>query len=164
LIFTCVFKIYFSWIYPSIILPLPPFLEQFQQVSFFCFHIGIQITSTTSTLIPPFFVPTPSHWYPAMEKIFFPSCPSFLKIKCILIVQGDFNLILQVRICHDFIKLTPSPPLLTYSLSLRSPNIQQLTIQCIILYSYIDGFFQYFSFSNIFFLFPTFCSVLRQTD
>jgi hypothetical protein len=43
----------------SIILPLPsPILEQFQQVSFFYFHIWIQNTSILYTLIPFFLVPT----------------------------------------------------------------------------------------------------------
>jgi hypothetical protein len=32
-------KIYFSWIYSLIILFLSPYLEQFQQISFFYFHI-----------------------------------------------------------------------------------------------------------------------------
>jgi hypothetical protein len=30
-----------------------------------------------------------------------------------------------------------------------SPNIWQLTVQCTVLYPYINGFFQYFSLSNI---------------
>jgi hypothetical protein len=35
-----------------------------------------------------------------------------------------------------------NPPLVTDSLSPCSPNIQQLTLQCIILYSYRDGLYQ----------------------
>jgi hypothetical protein len=47
--------------------------------------------------------------------------------------------------------INPFTPLLTLSLSPCSPNIQQLTVWNIVLYSYMDGLFQYFSFSNSFF-------------
>jgi hypothetical protein len=106
-------------------------------------------------------VPTTILLYPLLEKIyFFPSYASFLKIKCILIIQGDLALVLQVFMYHVFIKLSSFPPLLTHCLSPYSPNIQQVTIQCIILYSYMHGLFQYFLFSNIS---PTSYSFLRQT-
>jgi hypothetical protein len=48
---------------------LPPFLEQFQQVSFFYFHIWIQNTSTISTFIHPFLMHTSSH--PFLWWVFF---------------------------------------------------------------------------------------------
>jgi hypothetical protein len=58
--FTKVLVIYHNWIHPSIILPylLSPFLEQFQQVSFFHFHtwahnIPTTFTSYTLSLYPP---------------------------------------------------------------------------------------------------------------
>jgi hypothetical protein len=95
---------------PSIILPLPPclLLEQFQQVSFFYFHIWIQNTSTIFTLINSFLVPT--HWHLPVEKTYFSLLPF------ILLVQGDFALVLQACIYCDLIKLTPPP--VTYSLSI----------------------------------------------
>jgi hypothetical protein len=54
--------------------------------------------------------------------------------------------------------------LLIHSLSPHSPNVQQHTVQCIIFYSDIDGLFQYFSFSNIFYTFPTSNSWDRLTN
>jgi hypothetical protein len=57
-------------------------------------------------------------------------------------------------IYRAFIRLTLFPLLFTHSLSPCFPNIQQLTVQCIILYSFIDELFQYFSFSNIFLSLP----------
>jgi hypothetical protein len=75
------------------------------------------------------------------KDICFPLLFTFLK--CILIVQGGFAVILQACIYHALIKL--APPLLTLSLSPCSPNVQQLTVQYIMLYSYIDGLFQYFN-------------------
>jgi hypothetical protein len=85
--------------------------------------------------------PTGTH---LQRGLIFPSCPSFFKITCILIVQGGFTLVLQVCVDHALIKFDPSPPLLTHSLSSCSPNIQQLTAQYIMLHSYIDGWFHYF--------------------
>jgi hypothetical protein len=63
---------------------------------------------------------------------------------------------------HVLIELT-YPLFITLSLSPCSCNIQQLTIQSIMLCSYIDGLFQYFSLSAIFFSSPASCSSLRQT-
>jgi hypothetical protein len=74
----------------------------------------------------------------------------------VLVVHGGLTLILCVYIYCALIKLTHSLPLLTHSLAPRSLNIQQLTVQCITLYSYMDGLFQYFSFFNIFFISPAF--------
>jgi hypothetical protein len=53
-----------------------------------------------------------------------------------------------------FNQINSLPLFLTPPLSPCSGNIQQRTIQCIILYSYIDCLFQCFSFSNIFFISP----------
>jgi hypothetical protein len=68
--------------------------------------------------------PLPSHWYSSLEKIyFFPSCPSFFKIKHILIVQGGFCLDTSglYILCFYQITLLPS---ITYSfLSPCSPYI-----------------------------------------
>jgi hypothetical protein len=120
----------------------------------------------TNHIHHPFLVPSPLPLVLTTWKHLFSSCPSFFKIGCILIVQGEFALILQGCIYRAFIKC---PPLLTHCLSPCSPNIQQwiqLNIQfnvCIISYSYIDELFQYFSFSNIFFLYPTSLCPLRQT-
>jgi hypothetical protein len=48
---------------------LPPFfLESFQQVSFFYFHIGIQNTTTIFTLIPLFHIPIPLPLVPIPRK------------------------------------------------------------------------------------------------
>jgi hypothetical protein len=105
--------------------------------------------SFSLSLCPPLpLVPTPG------EDLFFLFALHFLKIKCILIVQGDFSLVLPVCTYHAFSKLIPFSPLLTHSLSPCSPNIHQFAVQCIILYSYIDGLLQYFSFTNIYFLPP----------
>jgi hypothetical protein len=41
-------------------------------------------------------VPTPSIGTHLQKRFIFPSCPSFFLMKCILIVQGDFALALQV--------------------------------------------------------------------
>jgi hypothetical protein len=54
-------------------------------------------------------------------------------------------------------------PLLTLSLLPCSHNIQQLKVHYIILFSYIDKLFQYFSFSNIFISSPTSHCPFRQT-
>jgi hypothetical protein len=119
-------------------------------VSFFHFHIRIQNTSTIYTLIHPFLVSTSSQVHTAGKHLLFSPALHFLKTKCILIVQGGFALILQVCIYCVFIKLTSSPALLTHYLSPCSPNIQQLTVKCIILYSYIESYIFHsltFSFS-----------------
>jgi hypothetical protein len=96
--------------------------------------------------------PPLSHWYPTPEKIYFSLLPFIFLIKYILIVQGNFTLVLQVCI---YGALNSLPSIIYSFLSPFFPNIQQLTIQYIILYSYTDELFQYFSFSNIFFLSPT---------
>jgi hypothetical protein len=108
--------------------------------------------------------PSPTGTCP-QKRFIFPSCFSFLfffLITCILVIPGVSPWYFR-SIYHAFIKLTPSPPLLTHSQSPCSPNVQQLSVQCIVLYSHIDGLFQGFSFSNIFFLSPTSHSPLRQT-
>jgi hypothetical protein len=98
------------------------FLAQFQQVSFFSFHIQVQNTPTIFTLILPFLMSIPLPLVPIPTKdLFFPPSLQFL-IKFILIVQGGFALVHPVWIYCAFIKLTL--PLLTYSLSPCSPNIQ----------------------------------------
>jgi hypothetical protein len=75
-------------------------------------------------------VPTSLSLVPNPGKdLFFPPAHHFF-IKCILIVQEDFALVLKGFIYCALIKLTS--PLLTHSLSPCYPNIQQLTVQCII--------------------------------
>jgi hypothetical protein len=68
-IFAYVLTIYLRFT-SSIILPLPPlsFLEQFQQVLFFYFHLWIQNTFTIFTLISLFLVPTPLPLVPTPGK------------------------------------------------------------------------------------------------
>jgi hypothetical protein len=88
-------------------------------------------------------VPTPPTGTHSQKKLGV-SCPSFFRR--MLIVQGVFAVALQACICHAFIKLTHSHPLLAHSLSPRYPNSQQHTVQCIIFCSYIDGLFQCFLF------------------
>jgi hypothetical protein len=99
----------------------------------------------------------------SQKRYILPSCYSFCK-NCLFIVQGDFALVLQVCIYCVFMKFNPTPLLLLYFLSACSSNSQQFTVQCKILYSYIDGLFWYFSFFNIFFLVHTSHSSLRQTN
>jgi hypothetical protein len=62
-----------------------------------------------------------------------------------LVVQGCFALTLHKCIYHALIRLTP----ITFSLSPLFLIIQQLTVHCVILFSYVHGMFQYFSLSNI---------------
>jgi hypothetical protein len=57
-----------------------------------------------------------------------------------LIVQGSFAWYLRSECIMLVIKLSPSPVSLTHSLSPWSPNIQQFTVQCIILYSGTHSF------------------------
>jgi hypothetical protein len=117
LIFTYVLATYLRFTPPPLVVllfPSTPFLEQFQQVSFFCFLIWIQNTSTIYNLIHPFLMLIPSQWYSFLEKTYFNLLSSFL-IMCILIVHGSFTLILQGCIYHALMKLIP--PLLTLSLS-----------------------------------------------
>jgi hypothetical protein len=100
----------------SIILPLPPFWEQFQQVSFFCFHIWIQNRSITSQSFPSFLCLPLSQWYPSLEKIYFSLLPFI------------FCNYMYIDSPRGFCLGTSG----THSLSPFSPNIQQLTVQCII--------------------------------
>jgi hypothetical protein len=67
--FIYVFKTYLVG-FPPIVIPLPPspFLQQFQQVSFFCFHIWIQNKSTMYTFISLFLVPTSLPLVPSSRK------------------------------------------------------------------------------------------------
>jgi hypothetical protein len=89
-------------------------------------------------------VPTSLPLILILKKTYFSPTLHFLT-KCILIVQGGFALVLQVCMYHALIKFTSSTLLLlTHFLSPCSPNIQQLTVKCIILYLYVDGSFQYF--------------------
>jgi hypothetical protein len=162
-IFTCARNIS-SWIFPSTVLFLSP--SPTSQNNFNSFHSSTS-TYRYKTLLPymhscPLSLCSPfSHWYPPLEKIyFFPPALCFFKVTHILIVQGGFVLVLHICIYRAFIKLTLSPLTCSFSVTML-PNIQQHTVQCTILYSYIDGLFQYFSFSNIFFTFPTSHSPLR---
>jgi hypothetical protein len=82
---------------------------------------------------------SPYPWSTSLPPV--PTPPALPLLHCVVIVQGCFFLVLQVGIYCILIKLTPS-----FSITMLL-NIQQLTIQCIILYSYIVGLLQYFSFS-----------------
>jgi hypothetical protein len=62
-----------------------------------------------------------------------------------------------------FNQINPLSLLLTHSLSPCSSNVH-LTVQCIVLYSYINGLSQYFSVSNIFCTSPASHRPLRQTN
>jgi hypothetical protein len=141
--------------------PPPPHLEQFQQVSFFYFHIWIQNTPTKFTPFALSLCPSTSHWYPPPEKTCFFLLPFFLK--CILIVQRGISLILQACVYHALIKL-PLPPLLTHSLSPCSPNIHQLMVQCITLNSCLEGCPNISHSLTIFLPSPTSHHPLRQTN
>jgi hypothetical protein len=70
---------------PSIILPPPPFLEQFQKVSFFYFYIRIQNTFTIFTVIHLFFMSTPplTGTFPWKRPQFYPPVLRyFLSVYC----------------------------------------------------------------------------------
>jgi hypothetical protein len=70
--------------------------------------------------------------------------------KCIFIFKQDFTLVFQECIYCTSIRLTPV--LLTPFLLPGSP-IKQLTVHSVILSSYTDALFQYFSISNMLTLF-----------
>jgi hypothetical protein len=113
--------------------------------------------STIFILIYPFIMLTHLPLAPRPGKdLFFIPILHFFKV-CI---DSSRGFCLQACIYHALIISTPH---YLHSLSPCSSNIQQLTVQCIILYSHIDGLFQYFSFSNIFFTSPISSSPLRQT-
>jgi hypothetical protein len=132
-IFTYVLTIYLRFM-PSIILP-PLFLDQFQQVSFFYFHLQVQNKpSFTLFLCPPHLplVPTPD------KDLFHPPVLHFFK--CILIVHGGFASEFQACIYSALIRL-PLPLLTLYH---RAPLLFN-SLQCIVIfYSYIDEMLQYF--------------------
>jgi hypothetical protein len=144
--------------------PSPHPQNNFSRFHSSIFIYGYKIQPPYPSLSPVSLFP-PFYGLPTLEKIYFFLLPFILKIRCILIVQGCFTLVLQRSVDIMFLSnYPPSPLLLTLSLSPCSPHIQQLTVQCIILYSYIDGLFQYFSFSNIFFLSSISQNSLRQTN
>jgi hypothetical protein len=141
---TCLHYILIRCTPPSFSLIPPPFLEQFQPVSLFCFHAWIQNTSATFALLYPFLILPPTSTYPWTGPVL-PSWLSFFK--CILIVQGGFTLIFHTcNISHTLIRLTPTTTF--------SPIIQQLLVHCAILSSYTNAKFQCFSISNILFSSP----------
>jgi hypothetical protein len=102
---------------PSIVLSLlPPLLEQFQQV--FILLFSYMDTKYIHHIHPhssfPCAHPPPSSTHPWKRPIF--SLLPFIFLKCVLIVQGSFTLVLQTCIYHALIKLTP--PSVTYSFSI----------------------------------------------
>jgi hypothetical protein len=64
---------YISWIHPSIILLYPPspFLEEFQQISFFHFHTWVHNISTIYTLLHPFPISSPFPLVPLLDRTCF---------------------------------------------------------------------------------------------
>jgi hypothetical protein len=125
--FTYVLTTYLSYVYPlhqSLSSPNPllrtisaGFILLFSHMNTKCIH--------RKPLIDPFLMPTPFHWHPLLKKDQFYTRLSISK-KYILIVQGDFAMVLQGCISHVLIKLTP--PLLILFRSPCSPNIQQFTL------------------------------------
>jgi hypothetical protein len=100
---------------PSIISLFPsPFLEQFQQVSFYFYiwiqNISIIFTLTLSLMLSPHLTLVPTS---GKDLLYLP-VPSFFK-KCILTVQGGFYLdISDMSVSYIKISLTP----ITYSFSI----------------------------------------------
>jgi hypothetical protein len=107
--------------------PLLPFLEQFQQASFFLF---IHDYTLYLPYLPSFtlsWCSTSSHWYPQLDRICFTSCSSFFKF--ILILQGKtinslqyiplYYLHTQIQCFSIFHSLTFSFPLLPPCSTLR---------------------------------------------
>jgi hypothetical protein len=95
-------------------LPLPPFSEQFQQVSFFYFHLWIQSTSTILTLSPLSLCPHTSDWSPPPEKIYFSLLPFIFLKACVDSTRGiRLGTSALYILCFNQV----NPPLLTHSLS-----------------------------------------------
>jgi hypothetical protein len=140
--------------------PLPPSQNNFHRFHSSIIMYGYKVHPPFTPSFPLFLWPFLPLVSTPRKDLFFPPDLHFFKIKCALIVQGCFTLVLQVCINCAFIKITSSPPLLTHSLS---PKSQQFSVQCIMVYSYVDSLFQYFSFSNIFFLSPTSHSHFRHS-
>jgi hypothetical protein len=108
------------------------------------FHMWIQNTSTIFTLIPLFLCPLLSRWYPPLEKTYFSLLP-FIFLNWVYIDSPRGVHLGTSDLYISFFNQINSLPLLrTHSLSPCSPNIQQLTVQYIILYSYIMGCFNIF--------------------
>jgi hypothetical protein len=75
------------------------------------------------------------------------NCPSFFKVYIDSLRESCLGTSgLYIRGFNQITHL-----LFTLSLSPCSTNIQELTVQYVTLYLYINGLFQYFSLSNIFF-------------
>jgi hypothetical protein len=120
--------------------------------SFFIYKYKIQ-TPYSHSFIFPYAHPPPVGCHPWKRPIL-PSCPSFF--------WSVYWYTLQAHTYHALIKLNPSHNLLIfYHHAPLLFNGLQYTHN--ILYSYIDGLLQYFSFANIFLFFPTslvyFCSI-----
>jgi hypothetical protein len=126
------------------------------------FTHGYKIHSAYSPSFPfPCAHPTPTGTHPQKRPIF----PSSLHLFFNVYIDNPRGY------CHGtsglyiscFNQINPLPQLFTNSLSPCCPNIQQLTVQCIMLNSYVYGLFQYFSFSNNFVISPASGSPFRQS-
>jgi hypothetical protein len=96
------------WFTPpsSSFIPFSP-LEQFQQVSLFNFCIHIESPLIIFMLLHLFCLPLPLLLVPSLRQDqFYLSALHFLK--CILIVAGDFAVVVCTSICSTLLRFTPS--------------------------------------------------------
>jgi hypothetical protein len=74
-IFTYVLTIYLCKIYASIVLPLPPLVEQFNKFWSFIFIYGYKIYPPYSPSFSLSLCPSLPHWYLPLEKTYFSLLP-----------------------------------------------------------------------------------------
>jgi hypothetical protein len=106
---------------PSITLLYPPFLEQFQQVLLFYFHIWIQNASTIFTLIHLFLLPSPlllvllPFYLPILHflKVYI-ECPRELHLVISNLYISCFN---QITALFYFLSLVPCSPIFSTTFS-----------------------------------------------
>jgi hypothetical protein len=136
-----------------------PFLEQFQQVSLFYFHTWIQPTSTIFTFPHTLFMPCPLQLVPTSRQDCF-TFLSFMFLKCILIVQGNFILVFQTCVYCVLIKL---PPPITYSFSITLVPYYSIAYSAVRYTTFIHRCdISILSFSNVLLPSPPPCSPCSQ--
>jgi hypothetical protein len=103
--------LYMYWHYILIrfttsIVVLPPFLEQFQQISLLCFHmcVKVHLPYSLSFTLSVFYPSLPTGTHSQIGPVLL-SCPSVLK--CIFIVKSGNTMAFSTRIYCTSFRLTP---------------------------------------------------------